>query len=355
MTTKTVIGIAASTIWVLGCSAEMSGGTGYRAPDTHDGGPVDAGTSMPAPLAPPPSLAPPPTTRPTGPATPAGASEACGNGLDDDRNGRIDDGCGCDPGATQRCYPGDPAAAGVGPCVWGSQRCEGDVEFPSWSTCEGAVGPVPETCNDVDDDCDGAVDDGLDCRPPAPPPPPPPAPPPPPPPAPCLDAEGSPWQQWLDTRVHCFGEDLDENPDEFEHASIPAPGASVWRSRGALGIDFSDDSTIPGELCDGAHTGGVFTYFQTFVTLSSAPSRFVLRNGGTDDGVQVWIFNSRYPAGRTSDAWTFFESGGVADLTAHAVVGENRIVLIHIDDNPTHRALYDVRLEIAGGRLGDCR
>src|SRR5690606_25025060 len=29
-------------------------------------------------------------------------------------------------------------------------------------TCVGAVGPMPEVCNDLDDDCDGVVDDGLD-------------------------------------------------------------------------------------------------------------------------------------------------------------------------------------------------
>ena len=77
-------------------------------------------------------------------------------------------------------------------------------------------------------------------------------------------------------------------------------------------------------------------------------------NGGTDDGVQVRLYNSRFPAGRTSDAWTFFESGGRAELAPFMAVGQNRIVLIHIDDNPTTRALRDVQVIVSGTRLRDC-
>jgi hypothetical protein len=32
----------------------------------------------------------------------------------------------------------------------------------SFGPCTGAIDPVPEACNDIDDDCDGAVDNGFD-------------------------------------------------------------------------------------------------------------------------------------------------------------------------------------------------
>jgi hypothetical protein len=40
--------------------------------------------------------------------------DICGNGLDDDRNGLVDDNCLCVAGRTQRYYLGDVAAAGRG-------------------------------------------------------------------------------------------------------------------------------------------------------------------------------------------------------------------------------------------------
>jgi hypothetical protein len=32
----------------------------------------------------------------------------------------------------------------------------------TWGTCVGEIGPQPETCNNLDDDCDGVVDNGFD-------------------------------------------------------------------------------------------------------------------------------------------------------------------------------------------------
>jgi streptogramin lyase len=86
------------------------------------------------------------------------AAETCGNGLDDDCNGRVDDGCTCTPGETSECYRGPADTRGVGTCRTGTMRCEG-AEFSAWTACEGDVGPLPEVCNGVDDDCDGEVDE----------------------------------------------------------------------------------------------------------------------------------------------------------------------------------------------------
>jgi hypothetical protein len=50
------------------------------------------------------------------------------------------------------CYGGDARHAGVGACRLGRVACS-----PSGDACEGWGRPGPETCNGVDDDCDGAT------------------------------------------------------------------------------------------------------------------------------------------------------------------------------------------------------
>ena len=80
--------------------------------------------------------------------------EIC-NGLDDDLDGDVDEGCTCTKGATQKCFPGQ-ASQLQGNCKQGTQACVASTEFGAWGKCTGAVLPRQEICGDgIDQDCDG--------------------------------------------------------------------------------------------------------------------------------------------------------------------------------------------------------
>ncbi|MGI5862952.1 MAG: MopE-related protein, partial [Myxococcales bacterium] len=78
------------------------------------------------------------------------AAESC-NALDDDCDGEVDE------DLARACYTGPAGTEGIGLCANGTQTCT----FGHWGDCQGEVLPVAESCNALDDDCDGQVDEDL--------------------------------------------------------------------------------------------------------------------------------------------------------------------------------------------------
>ncbi len=84
-----------------------------------------------------------------------GPGEEVCNNIDDNCDGETDE------RLSRACYDGPQPTRGVGECHDGSQRCSAG----EWRACMGQQGPAQETCNDRDDDCDGQTDEALvrDC------------------------------------------------------------------------------------------------------------------------------------------------------------------------------------------------
>jgi hypothetical protein len=92
------------------------------------------------------------------------SAETCGDGLDNNCDGIVDDRCVCDPNTTAVCYDGPAGTDGVGTCTAGSKVC--NPTGTSYSECTGAITPEADVCGDqIDTDCDGAADEGCVCAP----------------------------------------------------------------------------------------------------------------------------------------------------------------------------------------------
>jgi hypothetical protein len=76
-------------------------------------------------------------------------AERC-DGSDADCDGTADEGCPCTLGMMQSCGTDD------GACRLGTQTCSATG---TWGACTGGQGPITESCNGADDDCDGMTDE----------------------------------------------------------------------------------------------------------------------------------------------------------------------------------------------------
>ncbi len=88
-----------------------------------------------------------------------GPSEEACDGLDNNCNGSIDEGIANTTAVV--CYEGPDGTMAVGECRAGVRYCtDGGFDGP----CDGQKLPSVERCDDLDNDCDGEVDEGFDTR-----------------------------------------------------------------------------------------------------------------------------------------------------------------------------------------------
>ena len=88
-----------------------------------------------------------------------GPTEEVCDGLDNNCNGSIDEGIANTTAIV--CYDGPDGTMAIGECRAGVRYCtDGGFDGP----CDGQILPAQERCDDLDNDCDGEVDEGFDTR-----------------------------------------------------------------------------------------------------------------------------------------------------------------------------------------------